>query len=206
MKNVNVEKKYEINLVKKERWWNPLSVTIGYNSYALDKIYFYNKNGIVYVNSKSWFGEYSFDVFLKTSNKIKRKIKIDFSNKNPFVIRSSYTLKTRYDLYLPVEDFDLKVTYEKYNSMIIQRIQFYDSHNQLCEFENCVNFLEYKLFEIQGKYEEHLKNIKYLKNITKMYFLDEIETLKSLAKEYYKEQQNISDYTVEDYLKEINEN
>ena len=39
-----------------------------------------------------------------------------------------------------------------------------------------------------------------------MYFLDEIEILKSLAEEYYKEQQNIANYTVEDYLKEINEN
>ena len=39
-----------------------------------------------------------------------------------------------------------------------------------------------------------------------MYFLDEIETLKGSAKEYYKEQQNIENYTVEDYLKEINEN
>ena len=44
MKNKNVEKKYEVNLFKKEIWWNPLSVTIGDNSYELDKIYFYNEN------------------------------------------------------------------------------------------------------------------------------------------------------------------
>ena len=30
--------------------------------------------------------------------------------------------------------------------------------------------------------------------------------VKEAAKEYYKEQQNIANYTVEDYLKEINEN
>ena len=130
MKNTNVEKKYEVNLVKKERWYNSLSVTIGYNSYLLDEIYFYNENGIVYANSRSWFGEYSFNVFLKTSKEIKRKTKISFSNKNPFIMRSSCTLEASYDLYLPIEDFDLKVTYEKYDSMIIQRVQFYDSHNQ----------------------------------------------------------------------------
>ena len=206
MKNKNVEKKYEVNLFKKEIWWNPLSVTIGYNSYELDKIYFYNENGIVYVNSRGWFGDNSFNVFFKTSKEIKKKTKINFSNRLPFIIRSKIDYPKRYDLYLPIEDFDLKVSYYKYSSMIMQKVEFYDEHNQLCKFENCIKYLEDKLFNIQEKYQEHLKNINNLRDITEMYFLDEIETLKGLAKEYYKEKQNIENYTVEDYLKEINEN
>ena len=206
VKNKNSEKMYEVNLLKATKYYNSLSVVIDDKSYMLDKIYFYNKNGIVYINQNSWFGDHSFNVFLKTSKEIKRKNKTDFSKENPFVIRSQCDWEIRYDLYLPIEDFDLKVSYEKYGSMIIQRIQFLDAHNQLCTFRTCVKYLDHKLFEINTKYQEHLKNINSFTNITEMYFLDEIAILKGLAEKYYKEQQNIADYTVEDYLKEINEN
>ena len=211
MKNTNVklninEKKYELNLFKRETWYNPLYINIANNSYQLDKIYFYNKDGIVYQNSKGWFGISSFNVFLRTSKEIKRKNKIDYSNKIPFITRAECNWDKRYDLYLPIEDFKLNVSYNKVDFMIIQKVTFYDEHNQLCYFENCVKCLDNQLFDIYDRYEVHLKNIKDLKNITEMYFLDELEILKGLAEEYYKELQYITKYTVEDYLKEIKRN
>lgn len=210
MKNANVnnknEKRYEINLFKRKSWYNFLYVIIKDCPYQLDKIHFYNEDGIVYTNTKSWFGEYSFNVHLKTTKEIKRKIKVDFSNKLPFVIRSQCDWDTRYDLYLPIEDFDLKVSYEKHGSMIMQKVEFYDEDNQLCDFKTCVKYLRQQLIEIDIKYQKHLENIKSLENMTEMYFLNEITTLKGLLEEYHREQENIANYTVEDYLKEINEN
>ena len=206
MKNANVEKKYEINLLKRNSWYNPLYVIIKDCPYQLDKIHFYNEDGIVYTNTNSWFGEYSFNIHLKTTKEIKRKIKVDFSNRLPFIIRSQCDWDTRYDLYLPIEDFDLKVSYEKCGGMIMQKVEFYDEDNQLCDFKTCVKCLHHQLLEINIKYQEHLKNINSLTNITEMYFLKEIAILKGLAEEYHREQENIANYTVEDYLKEINEN
>lgn len=211
MKNANVEKsnikkEYEINLFKTSTFYNPLSVIIDGISFQLNKIHFYDKNGIVYTNSNSWFGDSSFNVYFKTTKEIKRKIKIEYQKQIPFIIKSKNDFDKRYDLYLPLSDFDLKVSYKKYSSMIIQQIQFYDSHNQLCDFKNCVKRLDNKLLDIRDKYEVHLKNINCLKNITEMYFLDELKTLKGLAEKYYKEQQYITKYTVEDYLKEIKRN
>lgn len=206
MKNANVEKKYEVNLVKKELWYNPLSVDIGDNSYELDKIYFYDKNGIVYVNSKSWFSNNSFNVFLRTSKEIKRKTKIDFSKEIPFIIRAKDDYDKRYDLYLPIKDFDLQISYRKTQATIMEDVKFYDELNQLCVFSYCVKFLNNKLFDINNEYQEHLKKIDNLNLTSQKVFLAELEIIQDLAKQYYEENQNIKNYTVEDYLKEINEN
>lgn len=209
MKNANVEKKYEVNLVKKELWYNPLSVDIGDNSYELDKIYFYDKNGIVYVNSKSWFGNNSFNVFLRTSKEIKRKTKIDFSKEIPFIVRAKDDYDKRYDLYLPISDFDLQISYRKTQATIMEDVKFYDEINQLCVFSYCVKFLNNKLFDINNEYQEHLKKIDNLNLTSKKVFLAELEIIQDLAKQYYEENQNIKNYTVEDYLKgqkEINKN
>lgn len=206
VENKNHEKMYEVNLLKSYSYYNPLGVVIDGKLYTLDKIHFYNEDGIVYTNTKSWFGQYSFDVHLKTTKEIRRKIKIDYSKSIPFIIRSQCDWDTRYDLYLPIEDFDLKVSHQKRDTLIMQKVEFYDENNQLCAFETCVKYLRHQLIKINIKYQEHLKNIKSLDGITEMYFLDEIAMLKGLAEEYYKEQQNIADYTVEDYLKEISEN
>lgn len=202
VKNKNSEKMYEINLFKRESWYNPLYVKVGNIPYQLDKIYFYDESGIIYTNPRSWFGDNSFNVFLKTSKEIKRKTKIDFSKKIPFIIRSKDDWDKRYDLYLPIEDFDLQVSYRKTQTTIMENIKFYDELNQLCVFSYCVKYLNNKLLDINDEYQEHLNKINSLNLTSKKEFLVELEIIQDLAKQYYEEKQNISDYTVEDYLKE----
>lgn len=211
MKNTNVknksnEKMYEVNLFKKGSWYNPLYVEVGDNFYQLETIHFYNENGIVYTNPKGWFGYKSFNVFLKTSKEIKRKIKIDFSKEIPFIVRSKYEWDKNYDLYLPIKDFNLEISYNKTQSTIMQEIKFYDDHRHLCEFSYCVKYLNNKLLDINYEYQKHLEKINSLNLISKKGFLAELEIIQDLAKQYYEENQNIKNYTVEDYLKEINEN
>lgn len=196
--NSILNKPYSINLYKTYMYFNQLSINYKNKEYTLDKIYFYNENGIVNSVNKCWFGNNSFNVSIPVSNELTRKLKKDYSKNIPFIIKSNY--ENRYDLYLPISDFNISCNYIKTGNMIMSNYSFIANNNVKCTWSNCEKYLGGHLLEIKQSYEFLLK----VMNIedTEKDFLNNLEKLKSKFYEYKKADAKQKEYTVEDYLKE----
>lgn len=200
--------KHTLELYKTAYFFNPLSVTIGEKSYELDNILFYDneKNEVVTATGSGWFGEYSSNVTLLTSKALKRKIKKDFSKNEPFIIKSDNWHSNRYDLYLPITDFLIVKSYSKVSHYIYADWLLYDEYKQPCTWRTCEKTLNISLYNIMNAIEEIGKKFSdwYIQSMKKDEFYENINMLKELYEQYNNELEYIKNYTVEDYLKELN--
>lgn len=96
----------KFNLIRSSKILNPFTViTEKGQAFELDNIIIYNENGILIETDRGWFGLGNNEVEegLKIFPEIKRKIKIDFTKKENYVIKSepkSYRIEQQYTLYL----------------------------------------------------------------------------------------------------------
>lgn len=205
----NTEKTNTIVLYKSNSWYNPLYVQVKDTDYRLNNILFYNDNGVVYETGQGWFNSNSlFDVRLSTTKQIKRKIKIDFSKNEPFIIKSGGSYEVVYDLYFPLSDFDIKQKFKKTGDMILRIFYLIDDNgNELYGQEN-VKYFGSLIFESRNKIQEIGKlfsDYSYTP-MTKKEFNENIDNLKQAYKDHIETLEYVKNYTVEDYLKELEEN
>ena len=197
-------KTYELKLIKTPLW-NPLTVYIDNKGYVLDNIVFYHKDGTIIDVGCGWFGTNSFDVLIATSKPLKRKIKVDFSKKETFIIKSSCTYENRYILYIPIEDILIRTNYTKDNTGIRVNYKFIDMNNHECTWYKYVKTflsMKYNIIEEFNNEIQKLDKFSYT-NIPQKEFDMIINNLKRLYNEYQKTLQHIENYTVEDYFKEV---
>ena len=198
-------KTYELKLIKTPLW-NPLTAYLDSGSYPLNNIVFYNEDGIVMDVGKGWFGQNSFGVTIATSKPCKRKIKVNFSKNETFVIKSDdCTYDKRYDLYIPITDVMITTTYIKDDIGIRANHKFVDLNDHECIWSEYVKTFYTMKYDITEKFIAESKKLEKLScgNIPQNEFDTIIQNLKQLYDKYQKVLHDIENYTVEDYFKEV---
>ena len=93
-----------MELYKTAKWYNPFSITVGNNAYELGDIVFFDKDGEICHTDRGWFTSRStnndFDR-LEIPGNVKKKTKIDFNEKQAFVVRTERHGMSTYALYVP---------------------------------------------------------------------------------------------------------
>ena len=210
----NTEKTNTLVLYKTNTWYNPLYVQVKDTGYRLNNILFYNDNGVVYQTGHGWFSSFefsntSFDVKLSTSKPIKRKIKMDLSKNEPFIFKydDSYGEVT-YDLYHPLSDFDIEYKYKKEGDSIFKIFYLFDFNNNKLYGQENVKYLGNLHFNARIKIQEIGKlfsDYSYTP-MTQKEFDENINNLKQAYIEHIDALEYVKNYTVEDYLKELEKN
>lgn len=197
-------KTYELKLIKTPLW-NPLTVYLDSGSYPLNNIVFYNEDGIVMDVGEGWFGQNSFGVTIATSKPCKRKIKVNFSKNETFVIKSDYAYDKRYNLYIPITDVMITTTYIKDDIGIKANHKFIDLNEHECIWSEYVKSFYTIKYDITEKFVKESKKLEKLShtNIPQNEFDTIIQNLKQLYDKYQKVLQDIENYTVEDYFEEV---
>ena len=198
-------KTYELKLIKTPLW-NPFTVYLDSGSYPLNNIVFYNEDGIVMDVGKGWFGQNSFGVTIATSKPCKRKIKVNFSKNETFVIKSDdCTYDKRYNLYIPINDVMITTTYIKDDIGIRANHKFVDLNDHECIWSEYVKTFYTMKYDITEKFVAESKKLEKLScgNIPQNEFDTIIQNLKQLYDKYQKVLHDIENYTVEDYFEEV---
>ncbi len=197
-------KTYELKLIKTPLW-NPLTVYINNVGYSLDDIIFYNTDGFVMNVGQGWFGQNSYEVVIATSKPCKRKIKVDFSKNETFIIKSNCTYDKRYSLYIPMDDIMITTTYTKDIIGIRANHKFVDLNDHECIWSEYVKTFYTMKYDITEKFVAESKKLEKLScgNIPQNEFDTIIQNLKQLYDKYQKVLHDIENYTVEDYFKEV---
>lgn len=209
----NTEKTNTLVLYKTNTWYNPLYVQVKNTGYRLNNILFYNDNGVVYQTGHGWFSSFefsntSFDVRLSTSKPIKRKIKMDLSKNEPFIFKYDDSYDISYDLYLPISDFNIEYKYKKQGDAIFKIFYLFDDNNNKLYGQENVKYLGNLHFNARIKIQEIGKlfsDYSYTP-MTQKEFDENINNLKQAYKDHIETLEYIKNYTVEDYLKELEEN
>lgn len=94
-----------MELYKTAKWYNPLSIDVNGKSYELGDIVFFDKDGEICRTDRGWFTSgistnNNFDR-LEISGSVKKKTKIDFNEKQAFVVRVEKYGMSTYALYIP---------------------------------------------------------------------------------------------------------
>lgn len=81
-----------MELYKTAKWYNPFSIDVNNKSYELCDIVFFDKNGVICRTDRGWFTSgistnNDFDR-LEIPGDVKKKIKVDFNEKQAFVVRA----------------------------------------------------------------------------------------------------------------------
>ena len=191
----------ELIIFKTSRVWNPMTIMVDGKGYALNNILFYNKNGVVTQTNKGWFDDYDKDrVILSTKKDIKRCTKLNLTKGIPFIINSDCNYETRYELYIPYDDFDWDITYTKKYDQIFE---IYHMKNTELEMQKSVKSFFSMTSSIREEYDDILENLKFFAGQPPKTFMELHEKLKKIYNSYIQTRQFVDDYTVEDYLDEI---
>lgn len=94
-----------MKLYKTAKWYNPLSIDVNGKAYELGDIIFFDKDGEICRTDRGWFTSgistnNNFDR-LEISGSVKKKTKIDFNEKQAFVVRVERHGLSTYALYIP---------------------------------------------------------------------------------------------------------
>lgn len=93
-----------MKLYRTAKWYNPFSIDVNNKSYELCDIAFFDKDGVICRTNRGWFTSgistnNNFD-YLEIPGDVKKKIKVDFNEKQAFVVRAEEPLGLAV-LYIP---------------------------------------------------------------------------------------------------------
>ena len=126
--------------------------------YSLCAIHFYNEKGDIIVQDYGYFDN---DEILSFKGNVVRKIKVDFSKKENFVIKSKklYNFDNDYELYICIDNVDLKYVGLKNEFDCVFRIYTVNG----IEIKQNIKFLKDKFWEISSLLEEEKNKIENYK-------------------------------------------
>ena len=137
------------SLYRKANWYRVLYVTLENGTEVeLNSIIVYDKNGII---AKNEYGYFDNDKTIEIKGEIKRKIKVDFSKTENFVIKSKkdYT-ENRYDLYIYKDNASLQfLGFRKSIDIILADYTLNGG-----EFTNYVKSLGENKYNLKKQFEE----------------------------------------------------
>jgi hypothetical protein len=191
-----------MKLYKNTKWYNPFYVDVNNKSYELNKIYFFNKDGIICSTRSGWFGsgDNNFNS-LEIPCSCSLKKKVDFNYEFAFIVFSgekSWDGVSKYELYIPSDVLSV-------NGPIIDRkSDRYYVIKWLTNIDGVYcdlwHFIDGKLTEIEHK----INNVgEKLSNMYQSQYADlpkYIEVLNKLNEERNKEVENIKNIDDESIL------
>lgn len=189
------------NLYRKSNWYRVLYVTLENGTeIELDSIIVYNKNGII---AKNEYGYFDNDKTIEIKGEIKRKIKVDFSKTENFVIKSKkdYT-ENRYDLYIYKDNASLLfLGFRKSIDIILA-----DYNLNGGEFTNYVKSLGENKYNLKKQFEEeynkiHLYDLPHNREELQQIF----DKMTEINNKLLEEKQKIEDFNVNTMKKEREE-
>lgn len=94
-----------MKLYKTAKWYNPFTIDVNGKSYELSDIVFFDKDGGICRTDRGWFTSgistnNDFDK-LEIPGDVKKKTKVDFNEKQAFVVRVEKYGMSTYALYVP---------------------------------------------------------------------------------------------------------
>lgn len=126
--------------------------------YSLCAIHFYNEKGDIIVQDYGYFDN---DEILSFKGNVVRKIKVDFSKKENFVIKSkkSYNFDNDYELYVYVNNVDFKYIGLKKEYGCVFRVYTVNG----IEVKQNIKFLKDRFWEISSLLEKEKNKIENYK-------------------------------------------
>lgn len=94
-----------MKLYRTAKWYNPFSIDVNGKSYELGDIVFFDKDGEICRTDRGWFAvgfttNNNYDS-LEIPGDVKKKTKVDFNEKQAFVVRMEKYSMPIYALYIP---------------------------------------------------------------------------------------------------------
>lgn len=94
-----------MKLYKTAKWYNPFSIDVNGKAYELGDIIFFDKDGEICRTGCGWFTSgismnNNFDK-LEIPGDVKKKTKVDFNEKQAFVVRAEGYILSKHVLYIP---------------------------------------------------------------------------------------------------------
>lgn len=191
-----------VNLYRKSSTFKVLHITLdNLKEIELNDIIVYDNKGIIVQVGRGYFDN---GKSIEIGGTIKRKIKKDFSKKENFVIKSenSYSMNTRYDLYIYKDNVDLQfLGFKNETGFVMAEYslnggEFSELYKNLCE----------KKYELKEEFKRTYDEIKYYdlpyekEKLQKM--LDKMVEINNKTLEIEK---RINDFDVETMVKEKEE-
>ena len=186
-------------LYRKSRMWRTLFVDVNGKSYEITSFVFYNKEGVIFTHD---FGYLDNDFTPHFDFEISRKLKVNFNKKEAYIIKSKKYCSEGYDLYIHSDLVGLKEPTHCIEYKTIYSI--YKTDIEGFEFKIYEKSLENNLNNIKGKIREEAKKLDSFYSLTSESLLDTIDKLKELQVQLKEEEENVKNYTIEDYMKELN--
>lgn len=93
-----------MKLYKTAKWYNPFTIDVNDKSYELGDIIFFDKDGEICHTDRGWFANSSINNpfnSLEIPGDVKKKTKVDFNEKQAFVVRAERYGMSTYTLYVP---------------------------------------------------------------------------------------------------------
>lgn len=176
----------------------PLFLEISGKEYELDSFIFYNNEGVIFKHEYGYL-ENSFKP--NFDFEIKRKLKVNFTEKSAYIIKSNNSWNVRYDLYIHEDLVGLKEpTYKRKYNMIFA---LYETDIPNFHFEVYQKSIDEGFDVVRDKIIEESKKLTSY-SLTSETLQECINKLITLKDEFKREEKLLSEYTVEDYIKEIN--
>ncbi len=185
-----------------------------YDKYVIKNIKFYDKNGIIISCGQGWLDYDKEDlncIELDVDN-IPLKRKEDFSINGAFIIsrgKNDVLDSLQADLYINANVVNLQFLEFgiKFTSMIFKYYVGKDSVGREFKVNDVVGSLNNdKRYEYQNKIGALSRKITEISSLTEDEYENTIKELQEYGKKYFKERERIDNYSVEDYLRDIENN
>lgn len=95
-----------MKLYRTAKWYNPFSIDVNGKAYELGDIIFFDKDGEICHTDRGWFADASINnpfYSLEIPGDVKRKVKVDFNEKQAFIICAEHYGMKVHKLYIPKE-------------------------------------------------------------------------------------------------------
>ena len=192
-----------IKLFRTGTWYRPLSIMVesknSINNYELNNILFFDENGIIIQIGSGFFDD---DKEREFNGTCVRKLKIDFSMKDNFIVKAEKNLfnETKYDLYIYKGNADIICLGkgQKYFGEIY-------SHWKINDYEHWKyeKSLKNELNKLNDRAEQIAKSIAdkygYMKTgIEENILNDRMKMLKEINTQILQEVENIKNYKIDE--------
>ena len=166
-----------MKLYRTAKWYNPFSINVGNKSYELCDIVFFDKDGVICRTNRGWFesgitSNNKFD-YLEIPGNVKKKIKVDFNEKQAFVVRAEGPCGLAdHALYIPSSSVGLSAPTAVRSTMV-------DHHWEITWKTNIDGVSITKWHFVDGQSQEIVKQINQIgENIARLWG----DTAKALPK------------------------
>lgn len=166
-----------MKLYKTAKWYNPFSIDVNGKSYELGDIIFFDKDGEICRTGCGWFTSgismnNNFDK-LEIPGDVKKKTKIDFSEKQAFVVRAEGYILSNHVLYIPSSFVELSAPTARRSTMA-------DHHWEITWKTNIEGVSITKWHSIDGQSREIIQQINQIGDDIARLWSDTTKTLPKL--------------------------